>query len=655
GIAVSDFTVNEDVGTTDFVVTYTGPTVSGAFTVDFTVADGSALSPDDYTVASATGNLTFPDGTTDGATQNVSVTIIDDALLEASEDLNITLSNISNVLVAIVDANGIGTITDNDNDPSLGIQFDLTSIDVDENAGTVFINVVLNANVQDEFTIEYHTTNGTATATFDYTGVATGTQILSFGGANPNTQTIAIPIINDIIIESLEDFQLFLSNISTTLVTILTNDTATINIIDDDGNEGWPEDITIEACDVIPPAEDITSTSSCAIVVVLVETIDGNTDDCPTEYTITRTWSITDCVGNVREHVQVITIEDTLAPTFVETLPVDVTVACNEVPDAAILTALDSCEPDIMVTFEEVFTNNENCATGYTITRTWTASDCAENTVEHRQIITVPPTGPIIAGMYEEEITILCGDEIPEVPILTFTGGCGDYDIVFTEETQNSIGSSGDFMIIRIWDVTDVCGNTASFEQIVFVLQPQLQEVTIDICVEDKPIDLINFLPEGFDTEGEFEVMEGNVVITGSLFDPANVELGEYKIAYTSTGGTCKYYVDFIITVNRDCVPCGIDEIEVSKAVTANGDGVNDMFEIKGTEYCDYTFDVMIFNRWGNMVFEAKNYTNDWGGYAPNNSVGNSNYLPTGTYYYLINVVGADFKQLNGYIYLGAE
>lgn len=107
--------------------------------------------------------------------------------------------------------------------------------------------------------------------------------------------------------------------------------------------------------------------------------------------------------------------------------------------------------------------------------------------------------------------------------------------------------------------------------------------------------------------------------------------------------------------MNRDCVPCGIDEIEVSKAVTANGDGVNDMFEIKGTEYCDYTFDVMIFNRWGNMVFEAKNYTNDWGGYAPSNSFGKSGSLPTGTYYYLINVVGGDFKQLNGYIYLGAE
>jgi gliding motility-associated-like protein len=255
---------------------------------------------------------------------------------------------------------------------------------------------------------------------------------------------------------------------------------------------------------------------------------------------------------------------------------------------------------------------------------------------------------------FETEVTNLCGDEVPAVPQLTFTGGSGDYEVVFNEDVQNA-GDSEDFMIIRTWNVTDTCDNTASFEQIVFVLQPQLQEITIAICVEDQPIDLVSYLPQDFDTAGEFQVMEGDVAITGSVFDPTDLELGEYKIAYTSTGGECKYYVDFTIITDSDCVPCGKDDIEASKAVTANGDGVNDMFEIRGAEYCDYTFDVMIFNRWGNMVYEGKDYRNDWGGYAPNNSFGKSGFLPTGTYYYIINVFGADFQQLNDYIYIGAE
>ena len=119
-------------------------------------------------------------------------------------------------------------------------------------------------------------------------------------------------------------------------------------------------------------------------------------------------------------------------------------------------------------------------------------------------------------------------------------------------------------------------------------------------------------------------------------------------ISYSSTGGTCKYYVDFIISVNSDCVPCGRDEIVVSNAVTANGDNINDVFTITGVEYCNYSFEVMIFNRWGDKVYESKDYQNDWGGFAPNNAFGNSGMLPSGTYYYIIDFKDPNTKPITG-------
>jgi len=262
----------------------------------------------------------------------------------------------------------------------------------------------------------------------------------------------------------------------------------------------------------------------------------------------------------------------------------------------------------------------------------------------------------ITSSDYMEEITIICGDVVPAIPELTFMGGCGNYNVVFTEERQDSTDSD-DYMVVRTWDVTDSCGNNAIFEQIIFVMQPQLEEVFIDICVEDDPIDLINYLPEGFDANGTFEVLEGNVEMQGSTFDPFGLEVGEFRIAYSSTEGDCKYYVDFIINTNSDCVPCTRDEIEVSKTVTPNGDNINDFFEIKGTEYCGFTFDVMVFNRWGDKVFEAVNYQNDWDGAAPGNAVGSSGTLPSGTYYYIINIVGSEtpIEPLNGYLFLGVK
>ncbi|MDO6473007.1 Calx-beta domain-containing protein [Maribacter sp. 1_MG-2023] len=649
-----NITVDEAAGTATVNVLLTG-NVPGGFTLNYTTNDSSAIAPGDYTTTS--GQLTFAG--TDGETQPITIPIIDDNLIEALENLVVDLSNISTVLILINDTQATVNITDNDSNPSLyGVEFDTTSIEVNEDAGTVTINVVLNADVQDEFTVEFYTVDGSSVDGMDYTGVPQNTQSLTFGGTNPNTQTIVIPIIDDIIIEDSETFNVILENISSSIVAILSDNISTVTIIDNDGNEGWPTDETIEACDVIPDAFVITSDSPCAITVVYEELIAGQDDECATEYTITRTWTITDCVGNVRIHTQVITIEDTVAPTFNETLPQDMTVECNMVPDASILTATDSCEPNIEVTFTETITNDENCALGYTVTRTWTATDCAGNTVEHTQVITVEPTVQIMSQPYEEEMTFICGDDIPEAPEMVFTGGCGNFDVVYNEETQQTDGSD-DYMIIRTWNVTDSCGNTASFEQIVFVLQPQLQEITINICIEEEPIDLLNYLPADFDRNGTFIILEGDVVLEQNNFGPMAHEPGEYKIAYSSTEGTCKYYVDFTVIVDTECVPCGRGDIEISKAVTVNGDGVNDFFEIKGAESCALSFDVMIFNRWGNKIAEVKDYQNDWGGESPDGSFGQSDMLPTGTYFYIINAIdkntGKKIEPFSGYIYLGTE
>ncbi|MDO6473008.1 Calx-beta domain-containing protein [Maribacter sp. 1_MG-2023] len=655
---ITSIDVNEDAGTVSLDVVLNAD-VQDEFTVEYYTVDGTTLDGSDYTgVPQDTQTLTF--GGTNSNTQTIVIPIIDDTLIEFTEDFQVILEDISSPIVGIL-ANDTATVNiiDNDADPSLyGVEFDATSIEVNEDAGTVTINVVLNADVQDEFTVEFYTVDGSTVDGMDYTGVPRNTQTLTFGGTNPNTQTITIPIIDDIIIEDPETFSVILENISNPIIGILSDNIATVTIIDNDGDEGWPTDETIEACDAIPDAFVITSDSACAITVDYTELVEGQDDECATEYTITRTWTITDCVGNVRTHTQVITIEDTVTPTFNETLPQDMTVECNMVPDASTLTATDSCEPNIEVTFTETITNDENCALGYTVTRTWTATDCAGNMVEHSQVITVEPTGPIMSQPYEEEVTIICGDDIPDAPDMVFTGGCGNFDVVYNEETQQA-DDSDDYMIIRNWNVTDSCGNTASFEQIVFVLQPQLQEITINVCIEEEPIDLLNYLPADFDRNGTFMILEGDVVLEQNYFDPMVHEPGEYKIAYSSTEGTCKYYVDFTVIVDTECVPCGKGDIEISKAVTANGDGVNDFFEIKGVEYCAFSFDVMIFNRWGTKVAEVKDYQNDWGGESPDGSFGQSGMLPTGTYYYIVNATdtntGTILEPFNGYIYLGTN
>ncbi len=180
GIAVADFTVAEDAGTADFVISYTGPDVQDAFTVDFAVSDGSATDPDDYTVATTGTSVSFPAGTTDGDAQVVTINIVDDALLEATEDLDILLSNISNPLVVFVDADAddaVGTITDNDA-PGAGDGIAVADFTVAEDAGTAqFVISYTGPDVQDAFTVDFAVSDGSATDPDDYTVATTGTSV----------------------------------------------------------------------------------------------------------------------------------------------------------------------------------------------------------------------------------------------------------------------------------------------------------------------------------------------------------------------------------------------------------------------------------------------------------------------------------------------
>ena len=71
----------------------------------------------------------------------------------------------------------------------------------------------------------------------------------------------------------------------------------------------------------------------------------------------------------------------------------------------------------------------------------------------------------------------------------------------------------------------------------------------------------------------------------------------------------------------------------VSNLMTPNGDGYNDTWYIDNLEYY-LECEVSIYNRYGNLLYNKKGYTNDWEGNH------NGQQLPDGTYYYVITCPG---------------
>ncbi|MCX7744396.1 MAG: gliding motility-associated C-terminal domain-containing protein, partial [Flavobacteriales bacterium] len=92
-------------------------------------------------------------------------------------------------------------------------------------------------------------------------------------------------------------------------------------------------------------------------------------------------------------------------------------------------------------------------------------------------------------------------------------------------------------------------------------------------------------------------------------------------------------------------------DVMVPELVTPNGDGSNDTWVINGLDkYPDH--EVIIMNRWGDKIFVAKPYNNDWNGQTNVGILmGNEGKTTDGTYFYIINL-SKDSEPLKGFLEL---
>ena len=93
---------------------------------------------------------------------------------------------------------------------------------------------------------------------------------------------------------------------------------------------------------------------------------------------------------------------------------------------------------------------------------------------------------------------------------------------------------------------------------------------------------------------------------------------------------------------------CDTVEINVSQAITPNGDGVNDTWVIYNLSNHPGSI-VRVFNRWGKEVFYSADYQNNWTGHYKDNS----EKLPTsGSYFYQIDLGGDGSIDAQGWLYI---
>ena len=233
-----------------------------------------------------------------------------------------------------------------------------------------------------------------------------------------------------------------------------------------------PAGVTVECIDDVPAADVsvvVDASDNCTVspVVAFVEDVsDGNT--CPE--IITRTYSVTDDCGNVANLTQIITVNDTTAPTaLLDPMPwvVECVDEAIEADISVVADAFDNCTSIPTVAFvSEVY--DENICPTYII-RTYSVTDDCDNSINLTQTIDVSDITPPTASNPANINIPLAPAPAPDITVVTDAAdNCTLSPIVAFVEDQSDGGDCPE-VITRTYSVTDDCGNETLVTQLIII------------------------------------------------------------------------------------------------------------------------------------------------------------------------------------------
>ena len=134
--------------------------------------------------------------------------------MEGIETFEISLDNLAPVTApaALIDTSSVGTVTILE-DAADTATVTVSDATFDESAGTVTVNVTVDAAVKGGFTVDATLTDIT---TESGDTVSVSPQTLEFDGGAGEVQTVTLTIVDDEIVELAETLEISLDNLATT-------------------------------------------------------------------------------------------------------------------------------------------------------------------------------------------------------------------------------------------------------------------------------------------------------------------------------------------------------------------------------------------------------------------------------------------------------
>ena len=346
-----------------------------------------------------------------------------------------------------------------------------------------------------------------------------------------------------------------------------------------------------------------------------------------------------------------ITLADTVAPVVL-TRPV--TLQLNATGTATLTAAQvnNGSSDNCSITSLTVSTTSFTCANVGPNTVTLTATDASGNTNFATAVVTVQDlVGPTV--ITRPLTVILSSTGTASITAAQINNGssdaCGISTVVVNPSTFTCANLGSNTVTLT---VTDVNGNISTGNAIVTVTVDLSTTGDNDLdgypdnCDPDDDNDGILDINDNCPTQANSNQADNDADGIGDACDNDDDNDGVLD-GYDN----CPFiYNPGQADIDKDGIGdiCDLVEVNISEAITPNGDGVNDTWFINNIEKYPSN-SVKVYNRWGDLIFSKNNYQNDWNG----SYVNDGNNIPdSSSYYYTIDLDGNGSIDFKGWIYI---
>jgi len=307
-----------------------------------------------------------------------------------------------------------------------------------------------------------------------------------------------------------------------------------------------------------------------------------------------------------------------------------------------IITVLNSQLPDATIDFDTITLacNSRTIEIDYTVSNT-------------NSTATLPMNTPI--AFYADSILIGQDTTLTNIPIGGMESGSITIDIPQNIEDIFTLSAVVDDNGMGIGDVPEINeDNNDQISLLELLIIPPISELPALVECDT------GFNMAQFDLTVQYANISAEPESITFHLNEEDAESGDNTINFPENFVNDQSPQSIYVRISKDiCFETAVFNLEVEncppripEGLSPNEDGLNDEFLITGLRDIFEDFELLIYNRYGTLIYKGNNDIPNWNGTANKGINNKGKPMPVGTYFYILHLNDPAYRSISGWVYL---